>query len=35
MKTLEVRNLFKHYEKFDLKDVSFEIKPGKIIGFIG
>ena len=35
MKILEVRNLFKHYEKFDLKDVSFEIKPGKIIGFIG
>ena len=35
MKTLEVKNLFKHYEKFDLKDVSFEIKPGKIIGFIG
>ena len=35
MKTLEVKNLYKHYEKFDLKDVSFEIKPGKIIGFIG
>ena len=35
MKILEVKNLFKHYETFDLKDVSFEIKPGKIIGFIG
>ena len=35
MKILEVKNLCKHYEKFDLKNVSFEIKPGKIIGFIG
>ena len=35
MKTLVVRNLSKHYPTFDLKDVSFSIEPGKIVGFIG
>lgn len=35
MGTLEIRNLYKHYDSFDLKDVSFEVKPGKITGFIG
>ena len=35
MKTLEVKNLSKHYPTFDLRDVSFNIEPGKIIGFIG
>ncbi len=27
MGTLEIRNLYKHYDSFDLKDVSFEVKP--------
>ena len=35
MKTIEVKNLCKHYPSFDLNDVSFTITPGKIIGFIG
>ena len=35
MKMLEVRNLFKHYPTFDLKDISFSIDSGKIVGFIG
>ncbi len=35
MEILEIENLAKHYEKFDLKDVSFKIRPGKIVGFIG
>ena len=35
MKIVDVKNLSKHYPSFDLKDVSFKIKPGKIIGFIG
>ncbi len=35
MKTLEIKNISKHYPTFDLKDVSFNIEPGKIIGFIG
>ena len=35
MKTLEVKRLYKHYSSFDLKDVSFVVEPGKIIGFIG
>lgn len=32
---LEVRNLYKHYPSFDLKDVSFSLSPGEITGFIG
>ena len=35
MKIVDVKNLYKHYPSFDLKDVSFKITPGKIIGFIG
>ena len=35
MKMLEVKNISKHYPTFDLKDVSFVIEPGKIVGFIG
>ena len=35
MKILEVRNISKHYPTFDLKDVSFSVEPGKIVGFIG
>ena len=32
---LEVQNLGKKYPKFELKDVSFSLYPGKIMGFIG
>ena len=32
---LEVRNLNKNYETFSLKDVSFEVPKGYIMGFIG
>ena len=32
---LEVKNLCKHYPKFDLVDVSFELPTGYIMGFIG
>ena len=32
---LSVENVSKHYEKFTLKDVSFELEPGYIMGFIG
>ena len=32
---LEVNNLSKKYEKFELKDVSFKVSPGTIMGFIG
>lgn len=35
MSILEVRQLCKSYEKFQLKDVSFELEPGTINGFIG
>ena len=35
MKIIEVKNISKHYEKFDLKNISFKINPGKIVGFIG
>lgn len=34
-KVLEVRNLNKNYDTFSLKDVSFEIPKGYIMGFIG
>ena len=35
MEILCVRNLCKHYPKFDLKDVSFSMESGYIMGFIG
>ncbi len=35
MEILSVQNLNKHYEKFDLKDVSFSLEEGYIMGFIG
>ena len=34
-KILEIENLNKNYPSFSLKDVSFEVKPGEIMGFIG
>ena len=35
MSTLAVKNLCKNYPAFSLKDISFELAPGKITGFIG
>ncbi|MEN6410283.1 MAG: ABC transporter ATP-binding protein [Anaerolineaceae bacterium] len=35
IEVLSVRNLYKTYEKFQLKDVSFSMEPGKIMGYIG
>ena len=32
---LKIENLNKKYDRFKLKDISFEVKPGKIVGFIG
>lgn len=32
---LKITNLNKNYPTFSLKDVSFEVKPGEIMGFIG
>lgn len=32
---LQVEHLNKHYPGFDLKDVSFSVKPGHIMGLIG
>lgn len=32
---LSVQNLSKRYEKFQLKDVSFSLEPGYIMGFVG
>lgn len=32
---LKIENLSKDYPKFSLKNVSFEVKPGEIMGFIG
>lgn len=32
---LKIENLNKRYPSFSLKDVSFEVKPGQIMGFIG
>ena len=32
---LSIKNLNKKYPSFSLKDVSFEVKPGEIMGFIG
>jgi len=34
-KVLEINNLVKEYEKFKLKDVSFSMEEGTIMGFIG
>ncbi len=33
--TLQVRNLCKYYPGFSLEDVSFSLKPGRIMGLIG
>ena len=35
MNALEVKNLCKRYDKFELKNVSFSLEPGLIMGFIG
>lgn len=35
MNELIIKNLYKKYKSFELKDVSFAVKPGKIVGFIG
>ncbi len=35
MAMLSVRNLSKRYKQFELKDVSFDLEPGYIMGFIG
>lgn len=35
MTILEVKNLSKHYPTFELKDVSFSLESGHIMGFIG
>ena len=35
MLALDVRNLNKHYPHFQLKDVSFQLEQGYIMGFIG
>ena len=35
MEILSVQHLNKHYPKFDLKDVSFSLEQGYIMGFIG
>lgn len=35
MNVLSIKNLCKKYEKFELRDVSFEIEAGTITGFIG
>ena len=32
---LKLENVNKKYPAFSLKDVSFEVKPGEIMGFIG
>ena len=35
MDVLSINGLCKHYEKFDLKDVTFTVRKGEIMGFIG
>lgn len=35
MKVLNIENLNKKYEKFELKNISFSLDEGKIVGFIG
>ncbi len=32
---LKLENVYKKYPSFTLKDISFEVKPGQIMGFIG
>lgn len=34
-KILEINNLSKNYQEFSIKDVSFSLEPGLIMGFIG
>lgn len=35
MELLEVKNLSKHYKSFDLKDISFTLPKGYIMGYVG
>lgn len=35
MELLEVRNLSKHFKSFDLKDISFTLPKGYIMGYVG
>ena len=35
MELLEVKNLSKHYKSFDLKDISFTLPKGFIMGYVG
>lgn len=35
MELLEVKNLSKHYKSFDLKDISFNLPKGYIMGYVG
>ncbi len=35
MELLEVKNLSKHYKNFDLKDISFTLPKGYIMGYVG
>ena len=35
MNALQVRGLTKHYPAFTLKDVSFDVPQGAVVGFIG
>ncbi len=35
MELLEVKNLSKHYKSFDLKDISFTLSKGYIMGYVG
>lgn len=35
MELLEVKNLSKHYNSFDLKDISFTLPKGYIMGYVG
>lgn len=32
---LKIKSLNKHFANFELKDVSFELRKGEIVGFIG
>lgn len=35
MSIVEIRKLNKHYPTFHLKDISFNLNKGRIVGFIG